>query len=163
MKIKIYIFITLSFLVLFISGCYSMTKPYSYSYENDANRAAKLEFTYGASGILFVDMDGRPHVEAEGAYLQYVMLPSGRAMSLRVYIYWDNTLEGNRRRGIFECPPLEAGGEYRLRCNLKTIGIFIKRPIGDITIILEKKNQARGIIGTRYDTVYSQKVPPLPQ
>jgi len=67
-------------------------------------------------GIRLVDCEGtvRP-IPAQGTVWENDNLyPAEKPLNLRVYIYWSEDRYGERRRGIFKCPPLEAGKEYKL-------------------------------------------------
>jgi len=161
MKIKLLIILILVFFL--IIGCGTVTSSYSFA-ENES-RTAKLEFQHGIKGVFLVDFEGQLPGDEYNWTLTYITVPAERTMNIRVYVFWDGKGEGNRRRGIFRCPPLEAGGEYRLRFNVKTKGIFIERPVDGYSIVLERKTETRTFFGSRsnYEAVYTQVIPPWPQ
>jgi len=157
MKINIKFLIALTFALFFIFGCGSTSPnfiPYSFVGEDPENRAATVYFE---RNIRLVDFEGTGF--SEGQLWPAVKLPAGRSMDLRVYIYWEGDAPGTRRRGIFKCPPLESGGEYRLNFNFKSKGMFIKRPIDGYSILLEKKREPGK--RSRYDKVITQVIPAL--
>ena len=188
MKIKICLLFFFAF-SFFLIGCGNMP-PTSYSFADNNSQTATLEFEFvnnkggdfytSMRGVFLVDIDGQMPDTENDMYLQYVssiIVPAGRAMDLRVYIYWDDGVdtmkEGNRRRGIFKCPPLAVDGVYRLSFNVKTKGYFVRKMIDDgtSTIVLERKkvtaNAGGSIFGGKttresaYDVVCTQAIPPL--
>jgi len=172
MKFNIKFLIIFALALFFISGC-GFYRPVTYSFVDNEreNKTAKLTFLEGSDrhlrNIRIVDFEGQvPNLEEE-TYITSVILPAGRPLNLRVYIYWHADLEGYRRRGIFKCPPLEAGEEYRIRPVYKTKGIFIERPV-EYSIILEKKRERPALLKLFtnkpfteifYDEVYTQVIP----
>ena len=159
MRIKKKLLIAMTFAFFFITACRSITPtPYSFS---EYDRAHSARLTIG-DGVSLVDLDGTE--PPEGIWSTAYMLPAGKPMDIRLYIYWNGNIEGNRRRGIFKCPPLEAGNEYRLRFNLKTSGVFVETPVDGYSIVLEKKRAIKTLLGSsyQYERIYNQVVPPLP-
>ena len=153
-----------------MTGCLT---PFTYSFAEDNYQTAEIKFEH-KNGVLFVDLEGQTTELPEKSYLSSIVVAAGRQFDIRVYVYWNGPGEGNRRRGIFRCPPLEAGGEYRLRFNFKTTeSIFVKRIIDDgkNTIVLERKREIADVAGyifgrkslneITYDLVYTQAIPPL--
>lgn len=154
MKIKINLLITLVFAFFLFTACSSIiSPPYTFS-ENEKITNARL--TIGR-GISLIDIDGT--VPREGTGSIAYMLPAEEEMDIRVYVFWKSNAPGSRRRGIFKCPPLEAGREYRLSFNVKTSGIFIERPADGYSIVLEKRQEGRTI---QYERVNIQVIPPFP-
>jgi len=161
MKMNIKLLTALSLTLAFLAGCGTggfKTTPYSLLGDETITETAVLTF---GKGIHFVDFEGRGF--PVGSRVWSVLLPAGRSMPLRVYVYWDSDAPGTRRRGIFKCPPLEAGKEYNLKFEYKTKGVFIKVPADGSTITLEKKRETRSIFGPMYDQILSQVLPPIPQ
>jgi len=169
MKIKI-LLITLITTLFILTGCLS---TYTYSFAENNNQTAEIKFEHN-SGILFIDLEGQSAELQEKSYLSSIVVPAGKQLNIRVYVYWNGASEGNRRRGVFKCPPLEAGGEYRLRFNFKTTNsVFVKRIVDDgkNTIVLERKRERADVTGylfgrrslnqVSYDLVHSQAIPPL--
>ena len=157
MKINIKFLIALTFALFFIFGCGSTSPnftPYSFVGDDPENLAATVYFE---RNIRLVDFEGIGF--SEGQFWPTVKLPAGRSMDLRVYIYWEADAPGTRRRGIFKCPPLESGSEYRISFNFKSSGMFIKRPRDGYSIVLEKKRDPGKI--SRYDKVITQVISPL--
>jgi hypothetical protein len=125
MKTKIFLFIILSLMTFCFIGCSSLfsllfIKPAMYSFaENDSeNGSAVIDFVGGSkSGVRLVDCEGIPvPPPAKGTnWESAVIFPAGKELNIRVYVFWDEDRYGERRRGIFRCPPLEAGREYKLR------------------------------------------------
>ena len=158
MKIKFKLLITLipAFYLLFISGCSMLSfTPSSMTNNNTTDNTAKITF---GTGIRLVEVVGNREY-TEGGRWSFITLPAGRPADLRVYVYWDGDIEGSRRRGIFKCPPLEAGAEYRIRFDFRTRGVFIKVPTNNLSIVLEKRRGS--LLGSPYEIVYSQSIPPL--
>jgi len=159
MKSKFWIVLTITYIIFYFTGCVSdggaIHAPYSFIEDDSA--AAILAM---GQGIRLVDFEGNKL--QEGTHWTSFRLPAGRPMNLRVYIIWGADLAGERRRGIFKCPPLEAGKEYRVRFNVKTSGIFINIPMDGYSIVLERKREGLAIL-RQYEQVYSQVIPPLPR
>jgi len=138
MKNNRILWVVLVLAVFCITGCFvpSKKKPdpvpvrYSFAETDNANLGAIIKFVQGKKeGIRFYDCDGvmRP-APVEGTYwLPDMIFPVGRPIDLRVYIYWNEDQFGERRRGIFHCPPLQAGKEYKLwfRGTLKGGKIYL--------------------------------------
>ncbi|MCL2230889.1 MAG: hypothetical protein FWC01_07305 [Treponema sp.] len=117
MKNKILILLSFAFITL-CAGCGSLfikSVPFSFA-DNDSN-PAKLTFVgSGKTGVRLVDFEGRGiTTPLQGTrWESAVRFPAERPLDLRVIVYWDEDRPGDRRRGIFKCPPLEAGKEYKL-------------------------------------------------
>jgi len=161
MKIKIKLLIILTLTFFYLTSCEtSGSVPYSLAGTDSGTETAILTF---GQGVSFVDFERQ--VFPEGTRYASVLLPAGRPLEMRVYVYWNGDVPGNRRRGIFRCPPLEAGSEYRLRFVVRTKGIFIETPIDGYSIALERKTETRTFFGPRsnYEAVYTQVIPLWPQ
>ena len=156
MKIKINLLIALAF-TFFVFGCATVEM---YSFAEKGNESETAVLTFG-SGVRFVDLEGSELSEpAERSFWSHsIILPAGKPMDIRVYVFWDGDREGFRRRGIFKCPPLEAGKEYLLSYEVVTIGIFFEMPMEESSLNLSRRSDT----GLRiYQQIYKQVIPPLP-
>jgi hypothetical protein len=120
-NIKIFL-AALAFAFIFI-GCVSTTRsvPYSFEGEDNSNGTATIFFvTRKDETVRLVDLEGKEiPVPKYGTHWEPVTVPAGRPLKLRVYVGWKTDkykadIQGYRRRGIFNCPALEAGKEYKL-------------------------------------------------
>jgi hypothetical protein len=160
MKNKKILLIVLIFAAFCIIGCFSSPRtvpvPYSFAGEDSVNGTAKIIFTgYGEKvGVRFVDYDGivipAPPTGTRWEYDAFIF-PAGEPLNLRVYVYWKKDEFGERRRGIFLCPPLEAEKEYKLWFR----GSYRKG--GSLT--LTYANVAS--LNSKTEKIYEQIIPPL--
>jgi len=152
MKTKKVLCIVLFFTALGFTGCFSFIKPVMYSFaENDnENGSAIINFIGSGEkvGVRLVDCEGiEIPAPAKGtSWKSAVVFPAGKPLNIRVYVFWNDDQYGERRRGIFKCPPLEAGKIYNLRFkgNYKNGGSLSLTDAKADSII-----------------VYEQKIPPL--
>jgi len=107
----------------YFTGCSSTTRPVPYSFtgEERSNETAEIIFVSKSNEIVrLVDFEGKEApLPGYGTHWSPVTLPAGRPLKLRVYVGWKKgkhgeDMPGYRRRGIFNCPPLEAGKQYKL-------------------------------------------------
>jgi hypothetical protein len=165
MKNKKILWIVLIFSAFYIMGCFSTPSakkpdpiPVKHSFAESGERTALVRFIEGKKiGCFLVDCEEvtRPS-PAEGTYWERDSLfPVGRPLDLRVYVYWDENRYGDRRRGIFKCPPLEAGREYKLwyKGNKRGGSLILT----DFSVKGLKYSSAGKPL---FDIVYQQKVPP---
>jgi len=123
MKAKKIIWIVLPLAAFCLIGCFTTTSknsdpvPVRFSFAGNESRAVPITFIQGnKTGVRLVDCNGvtKP-TPAEGTYWERDSLfPVEKPLDLRVYVYWNEDRFGERRRGIFKCPQLEAGREYKL-------------------------------------------------
>jgi len=156
----------LIFTAFFVTGCFSTQKkpnpiPVRYSFAEAGSRSAPITFIQGDKvGVTLVDCNGisRP-APAEGTYWERDNLfPVERPLDLRVYVYWNENRYGERRRGIFKCPPLEAGREYKLWFRGTQKGGSLILTYSNVS------NLNYSTSGTPlFDIVYKQEVPPPPK
>ena len=123
MKSKKYLLLVFILSSFCISGC---TTRLAVSFVEEMNKKESatiiLPIHQGKSGNTFyftrlVELEGKLAFSRElkgTEYFERAILPAGRPLDLRIYIIdsWDK--KGNRRRGVFECPSLEAGKTYKL-------------------------------------------------
>jgi len=163
--------VILTFAAFCCMGCFSgpaaPKKPdpvpvkHSFAETNNANVTATIIFTEEKGvGVRLVDCDGisRP-APAEGTYWERNSLyPVGKPLDLRVYIYWKGDVFGDRRRGIFKCPPLDAGKSYKLwyKGGLKGGSIILTYANVD-TLTYSSKGQPQ------FEILCEQIIPPLPK
>jgi len=119
-KYSLLIFVLSSFC---ISGC---TTRLAVSFVEETNKKESATIIFpthkdGNSDSIYyarlIDLEGKLAFSRKlkgTEYFEQAILPAGRPMDLRIYIIdtWDK--KGNRRRGVFKCPSLEAGKTYKL-------------------------------------------------
>ena len=161
MKNKKLLWIVLALFWLSFTGCAQIisgiiVRPVSYSFANDnpGNGTATITFIgNNKAGVRLVDCEGAVMPEAEmlTRWEPAIIFPAGKPINIRVYVYWDEDRYGDRRRGIFKCPPLTADKDYKLwfRGNYKDGG----------TLTLTYSTA----ISSRNDVVYEQVISPPPK
>jgi len=163
MKNKYILQVALVFSAFFISGCYTTSKkpdpiPVRYSFAEDRSKTAKITFIQGDKiGVMLVDCEGieRPS-PAEGTYWERDNLyPAERPLDIRVYIYWNENRYGERRRGIFRCPTLQAGKEYKLWFRGNKKGGRLILTYSNVSSISYSSSGKLNV-----ETVYEQVIPP---
>jgi len=158
MKTKIIFLIVLIFASLCFTGCNSIIdqiilKPLSYSFADAASETATITFIGNKkSGVRLVDCDGvvMPAAEQWTRWEPAIIFSAGKPIDLRVFVYWDEDRYGERRRGIFKCPPLTVGRDYKLLFK----GNYKKG--GTLTLTYSSA------YSSKIDVVYEQVVPPPP-
>ncbi|GBU29383.1 hypothetical protein R84B8_02947 [Treponema sp. R8-4-B8] len=134
---------------------------YSFAETNNSNMGAVIKFVKEQKeGIRFYDCDGvMIPAPAEGTYwLPDILFPAEKPMELRVYIYWNEDQSGERRRGIYKCPPLEAGKEYKLWFKGTLNGGKIYLTYSNVDkIVFSFKGQPQ------FEILHEQIIPPLPK
>jgi len=155
MKNKKPLWIALTFTVFIFTGCSSVLArrpvPDQYSFAGNGSAAAITFTGNNKIGVRLVDFEGNiVPVPPEGTVWEpAILFPAGRTLDIRVYVYWKQDRYGERRRGIFKCPPLEAGKQYKLQFSGNLNG-------GTLTL-----SSGTGLFNT--DTVYKQTIPPPPK
>jgi hypothetical protein len=156
MKIRnILLFIPWLGLFCFI-GCTTQTKsvPYSFTEGKTENGTATIIFVSSNNNrgiVRLIDYEGKEiPAPANGTHWEPITLPAGRPLTLRVYVGWAKDkygadMPGYRRRGIFNCPALEAGKQYKLWFDTDT----------------DTKNSNRDYYGTGYIVLTDVKVKKL--
>jgi len=121
MKNKIYFGFVIALNSFLIFGCtgFIPSKVVTFSFEewyNSFGTASIYFIGQDKTGIRLVDCDDRTMPPAAGGtrWDSAIEFPSDVDLNLRVYIYWNEDRFGERRRGIFKCPPLESGKKYKL-------------------------------------------------
>jgi len=160
MKAKRSLWVVLVFTALSLTGCFSLLKniltedrQFSFAGNERASRTASITFVgEGKVGVRLVDFEGNvmPAPEKGTEWLPAILFPAGRPLNIRVYVYWNEDRYGERRRGIFTCPPLEAGKEYKLQFSGNLNG-------GTLTLLGANSNLFNR------DVVYEQRIPPPPK
>jgi len=157
MKNNKHLWIVLAFAVFALTGCSSTSskKPvpaqYSFAGNEGVDTTAAITFVRGDKmGVRLVDLDGFPFpAPPEGTVWDpAVLFPAGRPLDIRVYVYWKEDRYGERRRGIFKCPPLEAGRQYRLLFYGDLKG-------GTLSLLSTNKNKT--------EVILRQEIPPPPK
>jgi len=164
MKNKKNLRIVLVLAAFFILGCVTEKKPvparYSFAGKEDDTRTASINFIGDKRvGIRLVDYDGRviPSPSAGTFWEPGILFPVDKPLDLRVYIFWDEDQYGERRRGIFKCPPLEAGREYKLWYNGDLKG-------GSIFLTYSNVSELKFASGKpQFEVVHEQVIPPPPK
>jgi len=137
-----------------ISGVLMKYLTYSFAKDNLGDGTATITFIgNGKAGVRLVDCDGvaMPEAEQWTRWEPAIVFPAGKPIDLRVYVYWDKDRYGDRRRGVFKCPPLTKGRDYKLwfKGNYKNGG----------TLTLTYSSA----FSYRNDVVYEQVIPPPPK
>jgi hypothetical protein len=150
-------------------GCFTTTSspkkaapvPARFSFAESEEKAVPITFIQERKvGVRLVDCNEitRPN-PAEGTYWERDNLfPVEKPLNLRVYIYWDEDQYGERRRGVFKCPPLEANKEYKLwyKGNLKGGSLILTYAnVGSLNYSSSGK--------PNFEIVYEQIIPPPPK
>jgi len=170
MKNNKIVWIVLVLAVFCLMGCGSSASSgkldpvavrYSYAEMNNTNMGAIIKFVKEKKeGIRFYDCDGvMIPAPANGTYwLPDILFPAEKPMDLRVYIYWNEDRFGERRRGIYRCPPLEAGKEYKLwfKGTLKGGKIYLTSSNVD-KISFSSKGQPQ------FEILHEQIIPVIPK
>jgi len=166
MKTKKILWIVLTLAVFCLVGCFTTTSkkpaqtPVRFSFAGDDEKAVPITFIQGNKvGVYLVDCNGfsRP-APAVGTYWENDNLfPAEKPLDLRVYVYWDENRFGERRRGIFKCPPLEAGKEYKLWYNGNIKGGWLILTYANVSSL----NYSSG--KPKFEIVYEQIIPPPPK
>jgi len=167
MKTKKIIWVFMTLATFCLMGCFSFTPkkaapvPVRFSFAESDEKAVPITFIQGNKvGVRLVDCNEviRPN-PAEGTYWERDNLfPVEKPLDLRVYIYWDEDRFGERRRGIFKCPPLEANKEYKLwyKGNLKGGSLILTYAnVGSLKYSSSGK--------PNFEIVYEQIIPPPPK
>jgi len=158
MKSSKHLWIVLALAAFILAGCggVSARKPvpaqFSFVENGSVDTAAAITFVRGDKmGVRLVDLEGRQFTAPpEGTIWEpAVLFPAGRPLYIRVYIYWNEDRYGERRRGIFKCPPLEAGRQYKLQFDGSLKG-------GALTL-----SYVTG--GQKDNVVHRQEIPPAPK
>jgi hypothetical protein len=147
-------------------GCTTTPKvdpvPVQFSYaENDAeNGVAYITFVgRDKVGVRFVDYEGLViPPPSQGTYWDNaIIFPAAQSLNLRVYVFWKEDQYGERRRGIFKCPPLEANREYKVwfTGNYKNGGT--------ITLTYSNVSSLGSLSRNPENKVYEQVIPPMPK
>jgi hypothetical protein len=163
MKNKNDLLVVLVLAAFCIMGCATAKKPVPARYSfagNEGVKTASINFISDkVVGIRLVDCNGNAMPSpAQGTYWEpAILFPADEPLDLRVFIYWNEDQYGERRRGIFKCPPLEAGKEYKLWFNGNLKGG---------SIILTYSNVAELLFAAgkpRFEIVHEQVLPPPPK
>jgi hypothetical protein len=147
-----------------IMGCVTAKKPvparYSFAGNEGYIQTAAINFiSETKTGVRLVDCNGNAIPSPDqGTYWESVILfPAYEPLDLRVFIYWNKDQYGERRRGIFKCPPLEAGREYKLWFNGNLKG-------GSIILTYSNVTELRFASGKpQFEVVHEQVLPPPPK
>ena len=125
MKIKNILLGVLAFALFCFIGCVTPTKsvPYSFAENGTENGTATIIFVSNNNNrgiVRLIDFEGK-EIPAPKNKTRWepITLPAGRPLALRVYVGWEKDkygadMPGYRRKGIFKCPALEAGKQYKL-------------------------------------------------
>jgi len=164
MKTKKFIFIVFVLAAFCFMGCYTTNRlvpvRYSFAGKDGDNRTAAINFVQGKKvGVRLYDCDGNTIPSpAQGSYWESdVLFPVERPLDLRVYVYWNEDQYGERRRGVFKCPPLEAGKEYKLWYNGDIKGGSIILTYTNVTELRYKSGKPQ------FEIVHEQIIPPPPK
>jgi hypothetical protein len=119
--------------------------------------------------IVFVEILPKP----EDGNLNSQQFPAGKELNIRLYILLrsgSNTFNtpGHRRRGIFKCPPLEAGKTYKLWFEDAPLAKDRDRGAGRLILtdanvkeLSYKKDKKTKLNEPLYKYIHIQDIPPL--
>jgi hypothetical protein len=169
-KINIFLAALAFTFVLFI-GCASATRsvPYAFEEEDNSNGTATIIFVSRKDETVRpVDLEGKEiPIPQYGTHWEPITLPAGRPLKLRVYAGWKTDkhmadIQGYRRRGIFNCPALEAGKEYKLWFNTGRTDKYKKANYyGTGTLILTDASVEKlryFLFNPLFTTIYAQEI-----
>jgi len=170
MKIKnILLLIPVLGLFCFI-GCTTQTKSVPYSFAEGETESGTATIIFVSSNnnrgvVRLIDFEGKEIPTPEnGTHWEPITLPAGRPLTLRVYVGWEKDKygadkQGYRRKGIFKCPALEAGKQYKLWFDTDTDTDASKRNyFGTGLLILTEANvkQLTYLLKMRNAPLYKQ-------
>jgi len=162
MKNKKILSVVLALAAFCIIGCSSAPLPqYSFVEEGSGDKSASIMFVKinDESGVRLVDCDDNPLPPPPNKtnWNNTIILPAERPLDLRVYVFWDQDRFGERRRGIYRCPPLVAGQTYKLwyRGGLKGGSLILT--YSDVNSLRYKSDKPQFLI------LHEQIIPPLPK
>ena len=163
MKILKPFLIAMAFALFSFSACGTKPGFIPYHLEGIENETATVIFdgVDNYVGVRLIDCDGVTLPEPkDGTIWSPVTLPAGKPLLLRVYVFWynDGKESGFRRRGVFGCPPLEAGKKYKLLYSPARTGKdngFGSLILTDISVKNSSTNKG--------EQIHIQVIPPLDQ
>ena len=164
MKNKKLLLVVLALLVFCITGCFTLKQPVaarcSFAGNESEKNTAMITFVQESRvGVRLYDCEDVPVPEPPvGAKWEpEIIFPAGKSLNLRVFVYWNEDRYGERRRGIFRCPPLEAGKEYKLWFVGDLRG-------GSLILTYSNVSYLRYLAGKpQFEIVYEQVIPPVPK
>jgi hypothetical protein len=165
MKNRSLLWVVLIVAALCFTGCSTTPKaprivdvPYIFGQDENADGTAEIIFNYG---VRFVDLEGEelPPPE-EGTRWRPLLFPAGRELNIRVYAAYAGNTPGYRRRGIFTCPPLEAGKKYKIWFEPAKTNKFTGA--GRLILTYDNVKELKYVLGIpRYRQIYVHQIPPL--
>ena len=118
------LWIVLALFCLFFTGCAQIfnniiIKPLKYSFADadSGNGTATITFIGNKkTGVRLIDCEEVvfPEPEQWTRWEPAIVFSAGTPINIRVFVYWDEDRYGERRRGVFKCPPLTNGRDYKL-------------------------------------------------
>jgi hypothetical protein len=172
MKNKSVLWIILLFAAFCLIGCSTTPKikdiPYSFAETEDAKKTATIVFADAywdgrmwVPQIRVIDFDGEQLPSpAENTRWYPLQFPAGRAFDLRVYVVYRKDEPGFRRRGVFICPPLEAGKKYKLWYEPTKKDYY--SGAGRLILTYDNVKELKYLFGSpRYKQICVQEIPPL--
>jgi len=170
MKIGKTFWVAMAFALFCFIGCVTQTKPVPYSFaENETeNGTATIIFVSSNNNrgiVRLIDFEGKVIPTPEnGTHWEPITVPAGRPLKLRVYVGWMKDkygadIPGYRRKGIFNCPALEAGKQYKLWFDTDTDTDVSKRDYygtGYIILTDVKVNKLTYLLKLRSAPLYKQ-------
>ena len=132
--------------------------PYTFAENENANGTAVIIFM---NRVRLVDVEGEQLPTPEEYTRWYPLYyPAGRELNLRVYVLYHSDQPGYRRKGIFKCPPLEAGKRYRLWYEAADRNYY--SGAGRLILTYDNVTELKYSFGRpRYNQIYVQEIPPL--
>jgi len=170
MKIKNIFWVVLALVSFCFIGCVTQTKPVPYSFAEDEveNGTATIIFVSSNNNrgiIRLIDFEEKVIPAPENkTHWEPITLPAGRPLKLRVYVGWSKDkygadMPGYRRKGIFNCPALEAGKQYKLWFDTDTDTDYNKRDYygtGYIVLTDVKVKKLSYLLNLRNAPIYKQ-------
>jgi len=132
--------------------------PYTFANNRSANGYASIVFD---DRIRIVDYNGESLPAAdEGTRWYPLRFPAGRALDIRMYVVYLADVAGYRRRGVFECPPLEAGKSYKLWYVPADRNFY--SGAGKLILTYDDVKELKYFLGIpSYNQIYVQDIPAL--
>lgn len=132
--------------------------PYTFAEGTGTGGTAEIIFM---NRVVLVDVEDESLPDPEQGTRWYpLQYPAGRSFNIRVYVVYHSDLPGYRRRGIFKCPPLEAGKRYKLWYEAAKKNYY--SGAGRLIITYDNVTELKYSFGRpKYKSIYIQEIPPL--
>ena len=188
MKYKSIVWLVLTIAVFYVTGCQTwarakgMPAKYNFAEKEYKNETASISINYNipSSGrpffalvtrtmpFMVVDLEGNELPKpAKNKRWEPLIVPAGKELNIRIiYLFPGKNSRtklhnNNIRRGVFKCPPLEAGKKYRLW--IESTDSDANNMRGGCKLILTYAKVKKLRYGKKpwYEQIYTQEIPPL--